>query len=147
MSRVTGHPTRSNERGFTLIEVFVVLAVLGLIIALAIPRYLGVRRHAFVAEADNALEELRTVAWAYYLQYGTWVGLTSANMAATFSFTPPDDTAGCWDYGLAADGTATGLQLLATGDSSPVKCFPVNTGTVTLTLSGDGSASRSESLP
>ncbi|MGH2403202.1 MAG: type IV pilin protein [Longimicrobiales bacterium] len=138
---------RSAEGGFTLIEIFVVLAVLGLLISLAIPRYLGTRRHAFVAEADHVLQELRTIAWAYYVQYGTWAGLTSANMASTFSFTPPDDAAGCWDYALAADGTATEIQLQSTGDNTPAKCGSVNTGIVTLTLNSDGSAVRSESLP
>ncbi|MGH3860744.1 type IV pilin protein [Actinokineospora sp.] len=138
---------RSAEGGFTLIEIFVVLAVLGLLISLAVPRYLGTRRHAFVTEADHVLQELRTIAWAYYVQYGTWAGLTSANMPATFSFTPPDDADGCWDYGLATDGTTARLELLATGDSTPAKCGPVNTGIVTLTLNGDGSATQSESLP
>lgn len=144
---IRDRPRRPGERGFTLIEVFVVLSVLGLLIALAIPRYLSARKHVLVAEADHTLEELRTVAWAYHTQYGTWAGLTNANMPTVFVFTPPDDADGCWDYGLAADGTSTEIQLLATGDNTPIKCAPVNGATVTLTLNGNGSASRSQNVP
>lgn len=144
---IRGWCTRRGEQGFTLIEIFVVLAVLGLMIALALPRYLSARKHAFVAEADNVLEEMRTVAWAYYLRYNTWAGLTNANVSAVFYFEAPDDADACWDFGLAADGTTTQIQLRATGDDTPIKCGPVNGGVVTLTLNGNGSASRSQNIP
>ena len=59
----------SQERGFTLIELVVVLAILGILIALAVPRYLGARKKAYKAEADNVLQEAKTLEWAYYQQY------------------------------------------------------------------------------
>ena len=139
--------THRFERGFTLIELVVVLAILGILVALAVPRYLGTRRNAFVAEGDNVLQELKTLAWGYYNQYGTWMGITAANMSATFGFVEPPDAVGCWDYDLVADGTAVQLQLRATGDNTPQKCTPVNTGTIILTLNGDGSSSRALNLP
>ncbi len=140
-------PTRRTNRGFTLVELVVVLAILSILIALATPRYLGVRRDAFIAEADNVLDELKSLAWGYYHQYGTWVGITPANMSSTFGFVEPPAALGCWDYDLAAAGTATQIQLRATGHSTPAKCVPVNTGTVTLTVNGDGSSSRAVVLP
>ncbi|MGH2405569.1 MAG: hypothetical protein ACRDGN_14080, partial [bacterium] len=82
-----------------------------------------------------------------YTQYNSWAGLTNANVLTVFLFTPPDDADGCWDFGLAADGTAIEIQLQATGDTTPIKCAPVNGATVTLTLNGNGSASRSQNVP
>ncbi len=70
-----------REHGFTLIELVVVLAILGILIALAVPRYLGARKKAYKAEADNILQESKTLEWAYYQQYnlfdtsGTSIGL------------------------------------------------------------------------
>ena len=74
---------KGEASGFTLIELVVVLAILGILIALAVPRYLGARKAAYKAEADNVLQEAKSLEWAYYQQYnlfdttGTSIGLVT----------------------------------------------------------------------
>ncbi|MDR7484291.1 MAG: prepilin-type N-terminal cleavage/methylation domain-containing protein [Armatimonadota bacterium] len=139
---------RRREGGFTLIELVVVLAILGILIALAVPRYLGARKSSLIAEGDNVLQELKTLAWAYYQQYGTWVGLDSTNFITAFGFSEP--AGGCWDYTLPAAGAATTIELRAQTPNTGARsiCGVLASGSsITLTLNGDGSSSRSQVVP
>ena len=63
---------RRDERGFTLIELIMVLVILGILLALALPAYLGTRKKAYVAEADQNLQEMRTQLWLYYVERGSF---------------------------------------------------------------------------
>jgi type IV pilus assembly protein PilA len=65
---------RTNEAGFTLIEVMVVILVIGVMIGIALPTYLGARKRA----ADRAMEtDMRSglaAALAYYTESENWDG-------------------------------------------------------------------------
>jgi prepilin-type N-terminal cleavage/methylation domain-containing protein len=61
-----------NERGFTLIELMVVVTVLSLLAGLAMPKYQQIRKRATAAQAIGALGVIRHAAFAYNETTGTW---------------------------------------------------------------------------
>lgn len=55
--------------GFTLIELMIALVVLGILVALAIPRFQHVSRQAKEAEAPLILKQIFTLQQRYYTRY------------------------------------------------------------------------------
>jgi type II secretory pathway pseudopilin PulG len=117
-----------------------VLAILGILIALAVPRYLGARKNALIAEGDNMLQEVKTLSWAYYQQYSTFASISLGNIG----FQPPPNS--CWN--IAVSGAATLLTATATGtpnglDGSRPQCNVLSgSEVITLTLDSLGQSSR-----
>jgi type IV pilus assembly protein PilA len=45
--------TRTNEKGFTLIELMIVIAIIGILAAIAIPNFISYRNKAFCSAAET----------------------------------------------------------------------------------------------
>jgi len=58
-----------NRKGFTLIELIVVLAVLAIIMAIAVPRYMGVQEKAKVDSDYSTGAMIAKAAELYYAQH------------------------------------------------------------------------------
>jgi prepilin-type N-terminal cleavage/methylation domain-containing protein len=62
----------SNEKGFTLLEVVVVLVILGALVAVAVPLYNNQMKESRTAEAVSRLTAIMDASLEYYQQYGAW---------------------------------------------------------------------------
>jgi len=61
-----------SERGFTLVELGVVLAIMAILAMAAYPTYKNIRDRAYEAEAWAIMQEIRVEVWSYYLENDYW---------------------------------------------------------------------------
>jgi len=54
-----------EEKGFTLIELLIVVAIIGILAAIAIPQFAQYRRRGYVATVKSDLKNMYTAAQAY----------------------------------------------------------------------------------
>jgi prepilin-type N-terminal cleavage/methylation domain-containing protein len=65
---------RLEQAGFTLVELLAVIAIVGILTAIAVPLFLAQRGHAYGAQAQNDLHSLASAEEAYVADYGTYSG-------------------------------------------------------------------------
>jgi type IV pilus assembly protein PilA len=63
-----------DDRGFTLIELMVVVLIIAILIAIAIPTFLGLRRRAQDRAAQSNLRNALTAGKAFYTDDETYAG-------------------------------------------------------------------------
>ncbi|MCC6223552.1 MAG: prepilin-type N-terminal cleavage/methylation domain-containing protein [Thermoleophilia bacterium] len=74
--------TGEREGGFTLIELLVVIIIIGILLAIAVPSYLGFRDRANRTAAQANVRSAVPAVEAYYADNGTYVGMDIAALRA-----------------------------------------------------------------
>ena len=113
-------------------ELVVVLSIIGMLVALALPRYIIPRRNAYKAEALNLLQEVKTMEWGYYQQYNAF----TSNLVS-LGFGMPSGAH--WATPLLYTFSPNYIVFGTYGTVAPM----VWSNIVYVTLSSDGSSSQS----
>jgi type IV pilus assembly protein PilA len=104
-----------KQKGFSLIELLIVVAIILIIAAIAIPNLLRARIAANESSAVASIRTLNTAQISYNSAYPT-VGFSTnlGNLAGT-SCTPPSSTSACLIDTMLAAGTKSGYSFNLTG--------------------------------
>ncbi len=106
------HATRA---GFTLIELLIVVVIIGILAAIAIPKFASTKEKAFLASMKSDLRNLSTAQEAYLAEAMTYYGGAVPDPA--FKYRP--STGGTVTIVLA---TASGWQATATFTGTAKTC-------------------------
>jgi prepilin-type N-terminal cleavage/methylation domain-containing protein len=85
-----------DESAFTLIELLVVLIIIGVLLAIAIPSYLGFQKKAQQTAAASDVRSAIPDAEVYYSDNNSYTGMTASGLQTTY------------DSGLVTSGGAAG---------------------------------------
>jgi len=136
-----------SRKGFTILELLIVIAVIAILVGIALPKFKGMRDEGSIAKAKGELRTLQTAVESYNIHNGAYpanIGAALTGATPQIIATAPTDpfSGAAYGYVLAAPyyviysagpgsaaGTATVTALGAVTETNGASCIYVTNGT------------------
>ena len=103
------------KKGFTLIELLIVVVIIGILAAIAIPKFANTKEKAYVASMKSDLRNLVTAQEAYYSDYYSVYAASTAALGTNYKPSTGVKV-------TIAGATGTGWNATATSVSTSKVC-------------------------
>jgi len=70
----------TTRKGFTLIELLIVVVIIGILAAIAIPKFANTKEKAYLASMKSDLRNMATVQEGYFSDFQTYTSGTASNL-------------------------------------------------------------------
>ena len=132
-----------KQKGFSLIELLIVVAIILIIAAIAIPNLLRSKMAANEASAAGSVRSIVTAQVTYVSTYGIGYAALLSNLGGTGAGCTASSTAACLLDPVLTSGTKSGYKLASSGTLST---FVVSAAPVTANTTGVRSFCSDETL-
>ncbi|HGH6435559.1 TPA: pilin [Neisseria meningitidis] len=105
------------QKGFTLIELMIVIAIVGILAAVALPAYQDYTARAQVSEAILLAEGQKSAVTEYYLNHGIWPANNSSAGVASVS----TDIKGKYVAGVKVEKGVITAEMKSTGVNKEIQ--------------------------
>jgi len=132
-----------KSQGFTLIELIVVVAIIGILVAVSLPAYRRSTQKANRADAKITLTRLATLEERYYFRENNYTGNFADIISGATANQPVNSDSAYYSIAVAVTGgaAATGWTMTATGQGT--QALDTDCKTFTLTSLGAKTATNS----
>jgi prepilin-type N-terminal cleavage/methylation domain-containing protein len=105
----------SARKGFTLIELLIVVVIIGILAAIAIPKFANTKEKAYVATMKSDLKNLITAQEAYYSDNTGQYAASTTALGTNYQSSPGVTV-------VIGGASATGWQATATTALTAITC-------------------------
>jgi prepilin-type N-terminal cleavage/methylation domain-containing protein len=117
-----------NRSGFTLIELLIVVVIIGILAAIAIPKFANTKEKAYIASEKSDLPNLINAQEAYFpdnTTYASALGSVSFNQSAGVTVTITSATGSGWTATSWHNGTSHTCYIAVGGLATTREGAPI----------------------